>query len=200
MTRGDIYPMLEYAADSIGSFTELLRNKDLDITQVRMMCFAKPIPTNAQLADHHYLTANAPVISHRLKDILEGLNLKQVQLLPTIVRDKKGKEHEGYYIVHVLNLIKCMDKEKSEWTPHFKLEEKASDVQKLVLDNDVLDKIPLEERLVFALWENSLEVLYHRSVIEKMLELNPTGLTVHRLSGYDQGLPFIEAYMENLQS
>lgn len=87
-----------------------------------------------------------------------------------------------------------MDKDRSEWTPSRRKPGKASEVKKLILDNNVLDKVPLEERLVFALWENSLNVLFHQSVVEKILEIGPTGLTIYRLSKWDSKLPFIESY------
>ena len=130
-----------------------------------------------------------------MKNVLEGLHLKGVQFLPAIVQDKEGEEHEGYFIIHVTNLIECMDKEKSEWKPNKYKPGKASDLDKLVLNNDALDKIPLESRLVFAVWEKSLHVLYHQSVVEKILEIAPTGLTIYRLSKWDSKLPFIEEYL-----
>ena len=190
---GEIYPSLSYAADG-GDYTEVDKAKPLDTTQKRIVCYASPVPPKPELADHHRLTQHAPVISERLKDVLESLNLKEVQFLPAIILDNRHNEHEGFYIVHVYNEIKCLDRENSEWEEGFFDEERA-DVEKLVLDNEVLDQIPLEERLVFALWEQSTHVLYHQSVVEKILEIAPTGLTIYRLSKYDSSLPFIESYM-----
>ncbi len=194
----EVYPMLEYARGG-GDSMEIFDDIALDTTKTRALCFSKPIPKDPQLGDHHFLTANAPVISERLKNTLEGLNLKETQFLPTVVQNKEGEEHIGYYIIHVINLIECMDKDKSEWTPSRRKPGKASDVNKLVLDNEALGKIALEERLVFALWENSLNVLYHQSVVEKILEIAPTGLTIYRLSKWDSKTPFVEEYVDNLQ-
>ena len=191
---GDNYPMLAYAAGG-GNYAEIDNAEPLDITEKRIVCYTAPIPAKPQLADLHFLAQHAPVISERLKNVLESLNLKDIQFLPAIIRDNRHNEHEGFYIVHVYNEIKCLDKENSEWKQSRYDKERAKDVEKLVLNNEVLEQIPLEERLVFALWENSTYVLYHQSVVEKMLEIAPTGLTIYRLSKYDSGLPFIESYM-----
>ena len=93
-----------------------------------------------------------------------------------------------------------MDKENSDWEPNEWKPGKASNVEKLVLDNEVLDKIPLEERLVFAVWEAHLHVLYHYSVVEKMLEIDPTGMTIYRLSKWDSSAPFKSEYISKLFS
>ena len=194
-STGDNYPMLAYAAGG-GDYTEIDKAKSLNITEKRIVCYKAPIPAKPQLADLHFLTQHAPVISERLKDVLESLNLKEVQFLPAIVRDSSHNEHERFYIVHVYNLIECMDREKSEWTQNpFSKAVKVGKIEKLVLDNELIDAIPLEERLVFAARERSTHVLYHQSVVEKMLEIAPTGLTIYRLSKYDSSLPFIESYM-----
>ncbi|MDR3060241.1 MAG: hypothetical protein LBU84_19135 [Prevotella sp.] len=195
ISHGDEYPMLDYVN---GGVMELFRGKPLDPGEVRIMRFADPIPRNPQLADHHFLTSNAPVISGRLKGLLESLNLKGIEFLPVIIQDKEGKEHNDYSIIHVLNEIQCMDKEKSKWDPSKYKPGRAKDVEKLVLDNGALDKIPLEERLVFTLWENGTNVLYHHSVVDKILEISPTGLTVYRLSRWNPDAPFIEGYVNDV--
>jgi hypothetical protein len=63
---------------------------------------------------------------------------------------------------------------------------------------EALEKIPLEERLVFAIWENDLKVCYHYSVVEKLLELEPKGMTVYRLAKLDANAPFMGEYLSKL--
>lgn len=197
-TGGDKYPSLQYAAGNVCSSMELFDDIALDTQEIRYLSFRKPMPRSPKLADFHLLKENAPAISECLKKVLESLNLKGIQFLPAVIRDKSGKEHSGYYIIHIVNLIKCMDKENSIYEPCRDLPGQVTDLDKLVLDNEVLDKIPLEERLVFALWENSLKVCYHYSVVEKLLEINPKGMTIYRLSKWDSSTPFKEEYMSKL--
>lgn len=194
---GDRYPLLKYNEFYDGNHTEIYARTPLDTTKERLIRFAPPIPRNPKLGDLHYLAQNAPVISERLKNVLESLNLKNMQFLPAVIYDKWSEEHKNFFIIHAYNMIRCMDKEKSKWRPSPWNSENAIGIEKLVLDNEVLDQIPLEERLVFALSELSAHVLYHQSIVEKILEINPTGLTVYRLSKWDPSLPFIENYVNN---
>lgn len=198
-TELNYYPTLTYDDEEEECESELFRDIQLDDSEARLLCFDKPIPRNPKLGDYHRITQRSPAISEQLKNILESFNLKGVQFIPAVIIDKKGDEHEGYYIVHVHNLIKCMDKEKSTWTPSDKKPGRAFSIDNLVLDNELIDQIPLGDRLVFAVWENSLNILYHRSVVDKLLEIAPQGLTVYRLSKWDPDLPFIENYMKKLK-
>ncbi|MFV0352950.1 MAG: hypothetical protein ACK5JF_11690, partial [Oscillospiraceae bacterium] len=102
--------------------------------------------------------------------------------------------HDGYYILHMYNKIKCMDWENSIWRKNRFNKEKAS-IDELVLDNAKLDEVPLEERLVFKVWEDSSYFLFHQSIVEKMLEIVPTGLTVSSMHHQMSELPFFKEYM-----
>ena len=186
-TGVDKYPSLQYAAGNVCSSMELFTDIMLDSKETRYLSFCKPTPRNPQFADYHLLNENAPAISERLKNVLESLNLKGMQFLPAVIRDKSSMEHSGYYIIHVVNEIQCMDKEKSEWKPSEMKPGKAKHIEKLVLDNEVLDKIPLEERLVFAVWENSLKVCYHYSVVEKLCLVLNTVDTKFRIKYVKRG-------------
>jgi hypothetical protein len=192
---GNRFPTLEYDDNYDGDDTEIFDETPLDTTETRIVCFSALIPHNPSLADYHFLGKNAPVISERLKNVLESMKLKDMQFLPAVILDNKDNEHEGFFIVHAYNMIRCMDKENSEWRPSPWNSENAINIEKLVLDNGELGKIPLKKRLVFALGELRTHVLYHRSVVEKILEIEPTGLTVSRLSKYDSSLPFKEEYI-----
>ncbi len=196
-STGDSFPMVQYAAGNVCSRMELFDDIVLDTEKTRYLNFRKPIPRSPKLADFHFLMQNSPAISERLKQVLESFNLRNVQFLPAVIRDKSDTEHSGYYIIHVLNLIKCMDWKDSKWKDEY-MPGKVTDIEKLVLDNEILDKIPLEERLVFALQENSLEVLYYYSVVEKMLEIDPIGMTIYRLSKWDSSAPFKAEYISKL--
>lgn len=197
---GTRYPSLDYDDDNDNYDVELYEEAPLDTTETRIVCFGDPVPRKPLLADHHYLIEGAPVISDRLKNVLESLNLKNMQFIPAIIRDDKEDEHEGFFIIHVYNMIRCMDKEQSKWRPSPWNSENAINIDKLVLDNEALDKIPLEDRLVFALDELGTFVLYHQSIIEKILEIEPTGLTIYRLSKYDPSAPFKEEYFSKLSN
>lgn len=192
---GSNHPMLQYARGG-GYSMEVFSEKKLDISEKRTLCFRKPIPRKPVLADYNFLGENCPVVSERFKNLLESFELKDIQFLPAIVQDKDGVEHDGYYILHICNLIPCMDKEKSKWTPSDTKPGKAYEIEELILNNEALDEIPSDERLVFALWENILKVFFHKSVVDKILETNMTGLKAYRLKGWNPSAPFLDDYFE----
>lgn len=163
------YPLLKFENNSDVFY--LYKENEAKITNTICLKFSKPIPENPKLGDFHS-TGGFDVISDRLKNLLECLNLKNVQFIPVNILDKSNCNHTGYYIVHVYNIIS---------------------------DFSCLDNIPLKERLVFILQEKR-DIIYHQSIIEKILELHPKGLCIYRLSKYDESYTFQYEYFDYLNS
>ncbi|MFV0353070.1 MAG: imm11 family protein [Oscillospiraceae bacterium] len=191
--KGDFYPLVNYVT---ANFAEGNHKKALNIESERIVAFGSPQPDHPQFADFHHLKAHMSVVSKRLKETMEEMKLKNVQFLPTQIQDYDRALHGDYFIVHVYNMIAALDKEKSDWTHSPFNESMVGFVDKLVLDNSVIDTIPLEDRLLFALDERRTKILYHHSLAQKILDISPTGLTFRCLAGYDSSLPFIEEYLE----
>ena len=125
------------------------------------------LPKKPIMADFHNLSAPTPVVTEKLKSVLASYELDYLQLLPVTIRDKNDDIIEAYYIVKVSNPIECVDMEKSEYKTM-----RSGDIlafNKLVLDNEKLDIIPLKDRLIINLAEHTTSVLYHISVVDKML-------------------------------
>lgn len=178
---------------------KFFKDDAIDDKTVISLGFDDPKPRKPQMADGHSMASNR-VISKRIKELLESLQLKHVQFIPAIVYDKDEKPIEGYYIPHIYNLIRCVDTEKSIYTDNNEEDpdNPIYDIEKLVLDNKILDQIPLEERLIFGLFEDNLTRVYHRSVAEKILALKPEGITFYQLSTYDPSQPFQTAWLDYL--
>jgi hypothetical protein len=49
-------------------------------------------------------------------------------------------------------------------------------IDRFTLDKEVLGKIPLEERLIFRLEEDETMKLYHKSIVDAIMAVNPTGV------------------------
>ncbi|WP_238539816.1 imm11 family protein [Corallococcus macrosporus] len=127
----------------------------------------EPVPPMPLMVDHHSLPA--PVVSTRLKEALEALAPRGVQLVPADVQ--VGDSVLRYWLVHMWRAIRCMDRERSVF------ESSRSglilvSLDKLVLDEAVLREVPLEERLAFRLAESVVH-LFHRTVVERVLALTP---------------------------
>ncbi len=192
--KGTNNPMIEFFNWQDG-FSKSSRQENTPIP----FKFCEPIPDNPQFADLHS-GGSTMVISEKIKEQLDAMKLKDVQLIPATIEDINGDEHDGYYYIHIYNLIECMDKEKSEWRSPRRHPDKVMSVDKLVLDNEKLDKIPLEERLVFALSEEPLTKLYHRSVVEKILSAKPTGVRFYCISDFDGSQPFEDEFWDYIMS
>ena len=128
--------------------------KFIENAQRMYFCFGKPIPKKPVMADYH--SSPKSIISDRVYNILNNLNIKGLQLIPATVNGKKEK-YENYYFIHIYNIIPALDLEKSkcEWDDFIKV---ASPIEKIVLRETELEKNKLEERLVFRFAENTLEL------------------------------------------
>lgn len=128
--------------------------------------------------DFFSLAVHVMVISERVKQALEELNLSEVQYLPAIIANKKqGVIYERYFILHPYKTIKCMHKKLSRWTRGTFDPKRASEINYLVIDNEKLGEFPLEERMLFGLWENRSYLLFHKSVVDKILEVSSEFVT-----------------------
>ena len=118
------------------------------------------------------------VISERVKQALAELTLPEVQFLPAVVvHEQQRATYEHYYIVHPYKTIRCMHKGLSRWTRGSFDPLRASEIEKLVINNEKLGEIPPEERLLFGLWENRSYLLFHKSVVDKMSEVSSEFVT-----------------------
>jgi hypothetical protein len=122
------------------------------------------------MVDYHSLPR--PVVSTRLRDVLDDLKLHGVQLVPADVRIT-GVDVRRYWLVHAYQRIPCIDKEHSRLL----LDEDDGEVlgiQRLALDANALEEIPEENRRVFRLAESPSVHLFHRTVVDRVMSLTPS--------------------------
>jgi len=160
------HPLLGWAQPS-GVF---YKGKAVDVTEPVRLRLGAPVPANPVMVDHHSLPE--PVVSPRVKAVLEPLELHRVQLVPADV--KMGENDvRRYWLVHVFNEIPALDMEQSvvEWVS----EEGGLifAIEKLVLKEKVLEELPLSQRQVFVLAEDSSMYLVHGSVVDQVMALKP---------------------------
>ena len=159
--------------------------------------FGAPLPRKPELADVHN-DAYQLVISDKIKNVMQTMQLKDVQYLPATIKNPKTEEvFEGYWVLHIYNMIYCMNKEKSKFKAHNN--GRIVSINKLILNNEILNEIPLEERLVFALGEKRLQMLFHASIVEKIVALKPKGMMFCPLEKWSESFPFELAAMEYIK-
>jgi hypothetical protein len=194
ITNNSNYPMLDLDDDFEDYAMDFLDDEPIIYEETIQLQFGDPVPRKPKMVDFHDFSNASPVLSKKLKKVIEDMQVKNIQFVPVLIRDKNDDLIEGYHAIKVCNTINCADLKKSKYS--LLTNKKICSFDKLVLDNEKLDSIPLEDRLIFAIGEKRTYVVYHISVVEKMLETAPEGMTVYRLAQWDSSAPFYDAYYE----
>ena len=150
--------------------------------------FREPYPKKPKIVDY-FTNGGFGTISEKLNQVLEPLNIKGIQLIPATVDNPKSREiYKNYYFLHIYNYLNCLDMDKSNYTKS--LIGTIRVIEKIVLDTAVLSKIPLEDRLIFRLGELYTFSLFHQSVVEKIMAVNPEGLRFVKVEDFNEGSAF----------
>jgi hypothetical protein len=156
--------------------------------ELMKLCFRNPVPKKPQMLDFHFMVNS--VISKKIYDVLAPMNIYGVQFIPAVVRNNKTNElYENYFCVYIYNKITCLDMEHSKYTIS-PLDGKVTDIRNFSLDNKKLSEIPLEKRLVFLLKEDIAKRIYHKSVVDAILSINPEGIQFGKITEWHEGIQF----------
>lgn len=172
----------EYAAYS----GYLAQSHPIEDPELMVFEFGDPLPRKPRLVDYH--SSPNGVVSKKIFDVLNEMKIDGLGLLPAIIKDlKRGIDYDNYWALHVYHEIKCVDVERSDCEVRsFSL----SHVKKIVLDRSVLRQIPLKERLVFRLEEDTGYELFHKSVVDAVLAVNPEGIRFIPIEAYSTAAAF----------
>lgn len=168
----DNHPLIEGQDDEarMGEFHGI----EIDLTQFDgdplRLRLGKPVPKKPEMVDFH--TEPHPVVSAKIRDVIEPLGLFRVQFVPATVVVKKRAY--PYWVVNNYNRIACVDEKRS--VVQFDSAHVLLSITKLVLDDEVLSKIPLERRLYFVLKEDVSLSLMHRTVMDAVMATKPVGI------------------------
>ena len=143
------------------------------------------------VVDHYQLTEH--VFSKRLKDTLHALDINGIQFFEAEIHHE-GKVYSDYYAMNAYHRIECMDRKQSEFEADYDedIDHTTYDIDKLVLDQKVLDAIPEKHRLIFVLKEKAKFILYHEKVVAAIqaLQPKPVGVNFVPLSAWWVGSAF----------
>ncbi len=157
------YPLLEWDQNA-GPFR---KGKPVTVTEPIKLRLGAPVPAHPEMVDYHSLPR--PVVGERIKNLLEPMNIDGIQLIPARI-PVEGRMHD-YWLLHVFNEISCLDRDKSKCA--YSKRGRVIDIKDLVLDEAVLQAIPLEKRLIFVLGESTSTYLFHRSIKDAIMALEP---------------------------
>ena len=115
------------------------------------------------------------IFSKKIYDVLKDTVIKDFKLIPTIIKDKKGEEYTDYWSANIYQKFAFLDEEESEF------DGKSSKghwrgIEKMVVNQELMSSVPLEERLVYIGKEKSAYVFYHKSIVDLIMSVNPTGV------------------------
>ena len=148
-------------------------------SEIMELVFNSPVPANPVLAD--YLSGPEDFVTKKISEAMQKLGMDGVEFIPTRLTGKDGAVIEEYVCISVdCNTYEAMDKEKSE----FEYEYGSYWIEKIVLDIDILKNIPFNKRLGFRLREAPGYSLYHKSVVDAIISLNPTGVYFQNIEEY----------------
>lgn len=179
--NNDNYPLLDWVDGLSLAFFD---RQFIKVNQPVQLQMGDPIPYAAEMVDYHELPN--PVFSKKVKDALESLSIKGVQLVPATVH--VGKEDFDYWILHVMNECGCLNIQESEYevTSHGVI----FALNKIVLRNDVFTNIPEEQRLIFYMSEYHPMCLYHQRVKDQIESVSPKGLKFISVEDWDDTMSF----------
>ena len=132
-----------------------------------------PVPHKPIMVDFH--SSPYSIVSQKIETVLRKLNIKGLQLIPTTIEGKDDELFENYFFLSIYKRLKALDMEKAvyDWDDFI---EEASSIDKLALNEQFLNELPLEDRLVFRLQENPTFEIFHKSVVDAIMAVNPEGI------------------------
>ena len=123
---------------------------------------AVPVPSKPEFVDFHMYDLEQSV-STKFVEAFEGFPGIQ------FVKGTHGKVIEelklDYYYLHYLIAIACLDLDKSD-ADVSEIDGEVMSYEKLVLDYDVLNNIPEEQRLIFWLEQDPMTCIVHQKFVD----------------------------------
>ncbi len=166
-------PYITLAND--GTSDSLFMRKKVENPPTIRFYLNKPVPKTLGPVD--FMTCPYLIFSDKIASVLNPLNLYKIQLIPgVLIEEKTNEPYQGaetnYWGLQLYNRIKAVDLEQSI----VDIDVGINKLEKLVLDKKILQEIPIEERLVFKLKEDSSFEFFHKSIVEKVKEVNPSNM------------------------
>jgi len=195
MMSGKMTPKLKYYYSD--KFQD--KNGDIQLINNRMECdfspdnysyeinLVKPIPNNPEYVDFHMYDLEHSV-SEKFVETFEGF--PGIQFLQCTRGEVFENLKSDYYYLHYLYSIECMDLKKSEALVS-KNDGRIIDFEKLILNEEVLNNIPEEERLIFWLREDPMTCIVHQKFVDVYNEAGLKGARFVPIEQYNVETAFV---------
>jgi len=167
--------MNDDSIDPKGTFY-ILRNELVADGHITYLTFREPVMAKPDLNTDYLKMDTSSVFSKKIYNALIKNSIKGLQLVPVLIRDKKNEEHDGFFIANIYQRYFSFDQEKTEFWEIDEDTEAWLDIEKIVLNRNLLSEIPLKDRLVFESKEHPSFTLYHKSIVDIIMSVNPKGI------------------------
>ena len=116
------------------------------------------------------------VFSKKIYDVLKDVAIKDFKLVPTIIKGKKSEEYTDYWSTNVYGEeLAFLDKDNSKFS-RIDSSGRWKMIKSMVIDKELMSQVPLEERLIYTGKESSAYMYYHKSIVDLIMSVNPTGV------------------------
>ena len=176
------YPLIGPQDDSRHTMMYPMTKTRIENPELNHFKFCDPIPRKPVIGD--YFSSPESIVSSKIAEVLNTMHITGIQLIPAEIETNTGDILEDYFYIHIYNYLKAVDREKSEYTEDDYDPDLLLWIESLELDKNVLKNVPLIERLVFKLYEDSSIHLYHETVVEAIMEVNPKGISFTKVEDW----------------
>lgn len=138
----------------------------------------------------YYLYAESrPVFSDIIYQTIKDKNIKGTKFIPVVIRDRDDNKYKNYWFTNIYQKHSVMDQKKSDKVSN-PPSISWSVVNKMVIDPELINKVPLEERLIFVPAECTEYPLYHKSIVDLIMLVNQEGLVFVPIDKWYNGISY----------
>jgi hypothetical protein len=108
------------------------------------------------------------LVINEIAEKLRDMDIPNLAVQPAIFIDHKKKWHENYWYLTFTKEFDCWDREHSDYNPEpLDTEPPSHDVYSFSLNEELLKKTPLKDRLLFRIGSTMMgEVFVHQSIAD----------------------------------
>ena len=187
LCEGDVATLVIDAEKTKCESAVFNRGKSVDfagIVHAYVYCYEED-PTKEVFNIGNFFMDPNPTMIEELKNVLQNLDLYKTQFFPLEI-GHLDQVWTGFTMMHNYNYLTALHKNRSK----FKTNGFMYFVDSVSLDEEVLDKIPEEERLIFRLEERSTMYFVHQKVVDAIEASGVEGMGFCKVKHWGIGSAF----------
>jgi hypothetical protein len=130
------------------------------------------------------LTNSSFVVSPKLYSVLHSLNIEGIQLIPATLLEDNETKYTDFWYAHTYNFLRVLSPQKCRYQVFHGIENR-NNLLEIKFNTTKLKKINLENRLIFRFPLIRSYFIFHYSVVEKIIAVNPVGFQFIQLNDYN---------------